>query len=174
MTKEQLEKILFGDRMLVYAILDGASIPELRTKFYEMDPPYYCLFRGELEPDMASVAPYLVSLLPGTPFTDWVLKESFGKHWGIFLQSKYSIKEMRGHLRGNITVFNEEGNPMIFRYYDPRVITKYLPTCTGEELNEFFGVVDMFYAELPDNSSLMSYKVENGKLKEVELKEEVK
>lgn len=169
MTKEQLENILFGDRLLVYAILDGASVPDLPTRLFEMDPPNYCLFRGELEPDMAAVAPYVVALLPGSNFTEWVLKECYGKHWGIFLQSKHSIKEMRGHLRGLITVFNEDGNPMIFRYYDPRVITKFLPTCTDEELKEFFGDIERFFAELTDDKKMISYELDNGSLKEKEI-----
>lgn len=174
MTKERLEKILFGEELLVYAILDGASIPDLPMKLFEMSPPNYCLFRGELEPDMASVAPYLVLLQPKDPFTDWLLKDCFGKHWAVFLQSRHSLKDLRGHFRGLVTVFNEDGNPMVFRYYDPRVMTKYLPSCTDEELSEFFGGVKKFFAELPAKGSLMSYAIENGKLKESEFKKEEK
>jgi hypothetical protein len=172
MTKERLEEILFSGGLPVYAILDGASIPDLPMKLYEMRPPNYCLFRGELEPDMASVAPYLVALLPRDPFTEWILKDSFGKHWAVFLQSTHSLKDLRGHFRALITVFNEEGNPMIFRYYDPRVMTTYLPTCTDEELNEFFGGTKKFFAEAAAKGSLMSYTLEKGKLKETEIKKE--
>lgn len=174
MTKERLEEILFSDGSPVYAILDGASIEDLPMKLYEMQPPNYCLFRGELEPDMASVAPYLVALFPREPFTEWLLKDSFGKHWAVFLQSTRSLKDLRGHFRSLVTVFNEDGNPMIFRYYDPRVLTKYLPTCTDQELVEFFGGVKRFFAEVPAKGSMMAYIAENGKLKESELKKEEK
>ena len=104
MTKEELEKILFSKRILFYVVLDGAAVNGLPMKLYEMRPPHYCLFRGELTPDMAEVAPYIVQLIPNTPFTDWVLSEMFGKNWGIFAHSLHSIKEMRRHFRALVTV----------------------------------------------------------------------
>ncbi len=165
MTKEQIESIIFGERALVFGIFDGASIPELPQQIHKMGPPSVCIFRGDLEPDIASVAPYLVNLQPGSAFTNWVLDEGFGKHRGIFLHTRRSMLEMRKHFRGLVTVFNEEGNPMIFRYYDPRVLTKYLPTCNTEELASFFGDVDQLFAELPENDQLVSYKLAGGALK---------
>jgi hypothetical protein len=170
MTKEQLEKILFSDNTRVFAVLDGASIPELRMKIYEMRPQHYCLFRGELAPDMQEVAPYLVHLAPGATFTEWVLNECSGKHWGIFAHSLHSIKEMRRHFRSLVTVYNEAGDPMIFRFYDPRVLLNYLPTCNGGELKTFFGKIDTFFAEKEKGKSVVAFKIENDKLKETELK----
>lgn len=169
MTKEQLEKILFNDQTRVFAVLDGASIPGLPIRLYEMRPPHYCLFRGELEPDMAEVAPYVVYLAPNTAFTDWVLSESFGKHWGIFAHCRHSIKEMRRHCRALVTVYNEKGDPLLFRYYDPRVLRKFLPTCNVGELKTFFGKVETFFAETEDGKNLSSFRMENDQLKQIEL-----
>ena len=45
-----------------------------------------CLYRGELQPDMAEVAPYLVKLDRDAPFTDWVLDRGWGNHWGVFAE----------------------------------------------------------------------------------------
>lgn len=164
MTKEELEKILFTEQTRVFAVLDGASIPDLRMRLYEMRPPYYCLFRGELTPDIEEVAPYVIDLLPGRPFTEWVLTESFGKHWGIFAHCRHSIKEMRRHCRALVTVYNEQGNPMIFRFYDPRVLRKFLPTCNGEELKTFFGKISNYFAESEDQKSLLNFHLQNGEL----------
>lgn len=170
MTKEQLEKILFIDQTRVFAVLDGASIPDLRNKLYEMRPPHYCLFRGELEPDMAEVAPYVINLAPGATFTDWVLNEAnFGNHWGIFAHSRHSIKEMRRHCRALVTAYTEQGNPMIFRFYDPRVLRKFLPTCTDDELKTFFGNIETFFAEDDKGQNLLSFRLENDQLKQTEL-----
>jgi Domain of unknown function (DUF4123) len=168
MTKEELEKILFSERTLVFAVLDGALIPGLPMKLYEMRPPHYCLFRGELEPDMTEVAPYVVQLIQGAPFTDWVLGD-FGKNWGIFVQSLHSIKEMRRHFRALFTVYDETGKPMIFRFYDPRVLHKFLPTCGGDELKTFFGKVDMFFAEDEKTKKFAAFRLENDELKQTEL-----
>lgn len=169
MKKEQLEKTLFSERAFVYAVLDGASIPGLCDKLYELDPPRYCVMRGELEPDMEEVAPYLVNLSQGSDFTEWVLKECYGKHWGIFAQTLHSIIDMRRHFRSLLTVWNEEGNPMIFRYYDPRVLTKFLPTCTENELMTFFGNTTQLFAENVEKGVFMSYKLEEGALRETEI-----
>ncbi len=169
MTKEQLENILFNEQTLAFTVLDGASIPDLRMRLYEMRPPHYCLFRGELEPDMAEVAPYVVNLVPNTPFCDWVLNDNFGKHWGIFAQSRHSIKEMRRHFRALVTVYNEKGDPMIFRFYDPRVLRKFLPTCNGGELKVFFGNVEVFFAEDEKGQNLSAFRLENDQLKQTEV-----
>lgn len=170
MTKEDLEKILFIENARAFAVLDGASIPDLRMRIYEMRPPHYCLFRGELTPDVAEVAPYVVQLTPGTVFADWVLSECFGKHWGIFAHSRHSIKEMRRHCRALVNVYDETGEPMIFRYYDPRVLPTFLPTCNGGELKTFFGTVDTFFAENVKEQTLLSFSLENEELKQKELK----
>ena len=170
MTKEELENILISERIRTFVILDGASVPGLPVRLYEMRPPNYCLFRGELNPDMAEVAPYIVQLVPGTPFTEWVLAgENFGKHWGIFAQSLHSIKEMRRHFRSLVTVYDEQGTPMFFRFYDPRVLRNFLPTCNAEELKTFFGKVETFFAEDKNGEKLSAFRLENDELKETDL-----
>jgi hypothetical protein len=165
MTTEQLKQILFGEVANVFAILDGASVKGLRTHLFEKQPPNYCLFRGELAPDMAEVAPYLVGLIDGTPFTDWLLSEKPGAHYGIFAQTRVSMIEMRRHFRQLTTVYNEDGNPMIFRYYDPRVLHQYLPTCNPGELRSFFGSVDKFFAETEDGEGFSSFSIAGNQLR---------
>jgi hypothetical protein len=170
MTKEELEKILIDERIRTFVVLDGATVPELPMRLYEMRPPNYCLFRGELAPDMAEVAPYVVQLVPNAPFTDWVLNgENFGKHWGIFAHSLHSIKEMRRHFRALVTVYNEQGNPMIFRFYDPRVLRKFLPTCSPDELKTIFGKVETFFAEDEKEQRFSAFRLENDELKRMDL-----
>jgi len=167
--KEKLEEHLFRDGTHTLAILDGASVPDLPVRIYKLEPPSVCLLTGELEPDVQYAAPYLVYLTRGKPFTDWVLSECWGKHWGIFAQSRHSLREMRRHFRALITVYDESGNPMMFRYYDPRVLTSFLPTCNGGELKTFFGKVDSFFAEKVESGHLMKYTLESGELAQKEL-----
>lgn len=165
MNKETLQRHLLSERTKLFCVLDGASVPDLPARLYEWRPPHYCLFTGELAPDMAYVAPYVVNLLPSQPFTEWVLTESFGRHWGIFAHSPYSIKEMRRHFRSLVDVYDEEGNPMTFRFYDPRVLRKFLPTCNAGELKTFFGRIERFFAEDETGENLLGFELENDKLK---------
>ena len=131
----------------VYTILDGASVPKLPQALYKQHPEHVCLYRGELTPDMAAVAPYLVHLQINTEFTDWILREGWGKHWGIFLLSSADLRALRQHFRGLLTVYDPTSKPVLFAYYDPRVLRTFLPTCTADELNSLFGPVASYFAE---------------------------
>lgn len=165
MNTKKLSQLIFKENTRVYTVLDGASVPGLQMKLYEMRPEHICLYRGELAPDIAEVAPYLVKLAAGSDFANWLLSESWGKHWGIFAHSRYPLQEMRKHFRLFLTVHDEAGNPMLFRYYDPRALRTFLPTCNGGELVNFFGKVTNYILEDENPQILLNYSLQNGELK---------
>ena len=169
MIKEQLEKYLFRQNFFTYTVLDGAAVMDLPSKLYEMKAQNICLYRGELSPDIVHVAPYLVHLTPGTPFTNWLLTECWGKNWGIFAQTQVSLTRMRKHFRSLLTVYDEAGKPLLFRYYDPRVLFTYLPTCTTEEFENIFGIVGYYLIESENGKQLRRYNFENRQLKKTSL-----
>lgn len=155
-----LEKELFGNgETNVYAILDGASVPHLISLLQEFDPERECLYRGDLQPDMAEVAPYLIRLQRGSDFAELVLNRSWGKHWGIFALSGADLAGLRRHLRHFLIVHDSEGKPLYFRYYDPRVLRLYLPTCNGEELKTIFGPVSSYVMEDEDPALFLRYRL---------------
>jgi hypothetical protein len=166
---QQLERYLFRSSTHTYAVLDGASVPDLPVRLYEMRPPNVCLYRGELQPDIAYVAPYLVHLLPKTEFTNWLFSECWGKHWGIFAQSGLSLNGMRKHFRSLLIVNDSNGNPLLFRYYDPRAFLTFLPTCNAAELQNFFGRVNHYFVESDDASRLYRFRFANNELKKTNL-----
>ncbi len=166
MNIEKINEQLFSKVTRIYAVLDGASVSDLPMKLYEMKPPNFCLFTGELESDMEEVAPYLVRLYPKTPFTEWVLSECWGQHWGVFIHSRKTLNDMRAHFRSLVNVYDEKGNPMMFRFYDPRVLRRFLPTCKPAELKVFFGDVESFFAESDDNKLLSFSLAEENNLKQ--------
>ena len=131
----------------VFGVLDGASVPKLVKQLFEQKPEYCCLYRGELEPDTASVAPYLVRLEPDSPFTEWVLRDGWGAHWGIFLTSAASLRALRNHFRKFLHAELLDRRTVLFRYYDPRVLRTFLPACNPAELGGFFGQIQSFVAE---------------------------
>ncbi len=150
----------------IYAVLDGASVPDLPQVLWEQQPQYACLYRGKLEPDMAEVAPYLVKLEPESPFTDWVIGQGWGNHWGIFAVTpkKADLRTMRQHFRKFLMVLDPEGERMYFRYYDPRVLRVYLPTCNAEELRALLGPSSSYLLEEDDASVLLRLAVADGNL----------
>jgi hypothetical protein len=161
---------LFGDDgMSVYAVLDGAAIPNLLDELYELESEFACLYRGELEPDIAQVAPYLVQLDDEPDFTEWLIEEGWGKHWGIFALSDVDLRTMRKHFRRFLTVYDPDGKPMLFRYYDPRVLRLYLPTCTSEELTTVFGPIEWFLLEDDDPNKFLHFHLANGAMRQESL-----
>lgn len=150
-----------------YAILDGASVPDLLDQLYGDEPPdFRCLYRGELEPDVAEVAPYLVQLEPESPFTKWLMENCWGNHWGIFATSTEDIDVLRRHFRNFLMVKNPEGKQVYFRYYDPRVLRTYLPTCNPDEIKFIGGPVRTYYCENGTGAALLSFKTEGSSFRE--------
>jgi hypothetical protein len=119
---------------------------------------------------MVYVAPYVALMSPDSRFTDLVFGQGFGKHWGIFVHSRHSLKEMRRHFRSLVNVYDETGRSLIFRFYDPRVIRKFLPTCQGEQLQDFFGKIETYFAENETVDGLLSFQIKDKALKQDELK----
>jgi hypothetical protein len=157
----RLTEFLFADSdNAVYAVLDAASVPGLLPELARERPEHLCLYRGELEPDLAYCAPYLVRLEEGKPFTNWLLAEGWGNHWGIFALSQADFRTMRKHFRTFLIVQTPDGQQVYFRYYDPRVLRVYLPTCNPEETRIIFGPVLSYFCEDETPESLLSFRVD--------------
>jgi hypothetical protein len=168
--EEMIESVgerLFSDEGVnVFAVLDGASVPGLLEKLYTLSPNFCCLYRGELAPDMAEVAPYLVRLEPGLEFTSWVIGQGWGNHWGIFATGEADLQMMRRHFRSFLIVYDESGRPLRFRYYDPRVLRAYLPTCNAEELATIFGPVTGYLLEDAEPNIALRFRMAAGSVRE--------
>ena len=153
----------------VYAVLDGAAIPALPQTLARLGAESECLFRGELEPEMVQVAPYLAVVPLDHPFTDWLLEEVWGQSRGIFIISKANLRTLRMHLRTFLKVYDPDLKPLYFRYYDPRVLRVYLPTCNEQEVHTLFGPVLRFIIEGEKPDNLLRFWVEENGLKSEQL-----
>jgi len=167
---EAIGQLLFSaEEGSVFAILDGAAVGDLLTPLYEHHPNFECLYRGELQPDIAEVVPYLVQLEPETEFTKWLLDQGWGNHWGIFVFADADLPTMRRHFRRFLTVHDPDGKPLYFRYYDPRVLRVYLPTCNASELRTGFGPVAWFLLEDEDLRAALRFRFYGTQLKQEKL-----
>jgi hypothetical protein len=134
-----------GTRQPLYAILDGARDPRIRGWVLDTRAPRWCLYRGDLPPALESAAPWLVRL--GHAALEQFFARGWQNAWGTLLACETPSRELRRHLRRFLRARTEEGRILAFRYYDPRVLRAYLPTCTPEEISAFFGPISAFVAE---------------------------
>ena len=142
-----LEQTLFAKPdSSVFAFVDGASAPKLVKSLFEQRPEFCCLYPGELPPDMAQVAPYLVKLEPAQEYAA-LLYQAWGSHWGFCLSSTADLRTLRDHFREFHKVELPDQRSVIFRYYDPRVLKIFLPVCNPLELTQFFGPAQSFIVE---------------------------
>ncbi len=145
----------------MYAVLDGAQGPEVVRSLSESYTRYQSLYEGDLHSAITEVSPYLIRLRKGTQYTQWLIEQCLTKNWGIFFTSSSSFSETRKHLRRFLRVKTEEGKTLVFRWYDPRVLHMYLPTCTIDELEYVFGPIDTFIVKSNSDYCYTTYTIED-------------
>jgi hypothetical protein len=153
-------------RMIIDCARDRRAFGLMLDCFYSRKT---CLFSGPLAPQMELVAPYLVELEYEDHQTRRFLREAWGKNWGVFLKSDVRLERLLRHLRSLLLVRDHTGRRLMFRYYDPRILRAYLPTCTVEELREFFGPVQNYWIEDESSGGLLEMRFHQAGLIETSL-----
>lgn len=147
-----------------YLILDAARMHSGISKAKHLQDNYVSLFSAETEEILADVAPYIFAYYPNSDFADWFMGDGWGKGWGIMVRSGCTVEELRTHCRKFLVKENEAGQEIYFRYYDPRVLSIFLPTCSAEQLKEFFGPIDYIMIEDIDPNYAQLVWLENYQL----------
>ena len=146
-----------GERL--FGVVDGAQDLELA---YEAKCHYgqeiKSLFEGAMADAAADVAPYLVPIDPASGYLEtWACH--WGRNAGILLASSAEPAQLHAHLREIFVVQDEQGQQYFFRYYDPRVLRAYLPTCTREELVSFCAPLRFVLAEASKAEAMLGFSV---------------
>ena len=147
-----------------WVILDGARDGRIYGAIDKSYQVSCCLFAGELTSQLRVVAPHLVQLDPDDRLTRFLLDNGWGRAWGVFLRSNASVEPLRRHFRKLLRVSDDTGRHLLFRYYDPRVLSVYLPTCSPDELTTFFGLVDRFAVEAENGTRMIEYRFTGWRL----------
>jgi hypothetical protein len=139
-----------GRGRTVWGLFDGAQDPRIAPWIRGGDVPWGCLYAGPVPAELVEVAPYLVRMDPGRATPLRLLEHGFGRSWGVYLAAGAPLADLRRHFRRYLRVSSEDGKrTMLFRFYDPRVLRLYLPTCTPRELTAFFGPAEELFFERP-------------------------
>jgi hypothetical protein len=146
----RLQDLLAKDFQPLYALLDASREPSVLKVILESKEEYQSLYEGPQGAQLAHFAPYLVRVPQKSSLLDTLVQQAWSKSWGVFVTCDKPLKDLRAHFRHFLTVKLPDGKQVYFRYYDPRVLRLFLPTCLPEETTQFFGPVKHFLMEAED------------------------
>ena len=145
--QEKLAAMLRGEFQPLYALLDAACEPSVLKVLFESKEHYQSLFEGPQGMQLAHFAPYLVRLPQKSPLIETLVRQGWGKNWGIYLTCQEPMEELRRHFRHFLMVKLPDRKQVYFRFYDPRVLRLFLPTCTAEQISLIFGPITYYIME---------------------------
>jgi len=130
----------------VHMLVDGAADPRLAARIRLGKLDHDCLFAGPLTARLQAAAPWLVHLSAASAQTRELIGRA-ARHQGILVSAPahVSTRQLRLHFKKLLWVRDEDGRELYFRFYDPRVLAIYLPTCTPEEKRIVFGPVQALH-----------------------------
>jgi hypothetical protein len=132
----------------LYAVVDAARDRRILELCRESVEEHRSLYDGVEGETMAHVAPYLIRLPAGSRLLGALVREGWGSRWGVYLTSPLPFTEVRRHLRRFLMVeLEESGDRMYFRFYDPRTLMTFIPSCSPRQAQEFFGSASAFFFE---------------------------
>jgi Domain of unknown function (DUF4123)/Inner membrane component of T3SS, cytoplasmic domain len=143
----RLQGLLGKDFQPLYAVLDASREPSVLKVILECKEQHQSLYEGPQGAQLAHFAPYLTRVPQKSALIDTLVHQAWSKSWGVFVTAETPLKELRTHFRHFLTVKLPDGQQVYFRYYDPRVLRLFLPTCLPEETTQFFGPVKHFLVE---------------------------
>jgi hypothetical protein len=140
----------------LYAVLDGAKDAEIVPWVHAQAARHESLFSGKSAELMVDHAPYLLELTRRADVQKDLLARAGGKSWGIFVQSEGEFEALRSQLRRLTMVELPGGDVVLFRFYDPRVLRTFLPTCDAAQAAWVFAGVGMYLVESAEGLAVFS------------------
>lgn len=141
--------------MGLYALIDTARDRRIMPFLEDSGCEYQILYGKELASTMDGRGPYLIPLHQDSSFLERLITAGWGNSWGIYLAGPTELQAIRRHLRRLFSVKLGDGRQALFRFYDPRVLRDYLPSCTNDELSQFFGPIGAIYLESERGQELL-------------------
>jgi Domain of unknown function (DUF4123) len=152
-------KILRSTAGSLFAVLDATRDPlSILGLLRASGEEYQSLYEGTQAQVLEAFAPYLVRLTENSKLLENVIASGWGKNWGIFAVSGADFQAVRKHFRTFLMVKGPDGQRLYFRYYDPRVLRVYLPTCNTEETKFIFGPLAAYFCEGETPNTLLAFR----------------
>ena len=129
-----------------------------------------CLLTGDLAQELADVGPYLGRLKAFEGEAPGVAEDLLKRQVGMLVVLPAAANgeapgfaQLHRHFRKFNVVYDPEGKPLFFRYYDPRVLVEVLSVLEPQQLEAFFGPGAAFVFVNPAGTPLRCTQ-DNGRL----------
>jgi hypothetical protein len=157
--QQGLVKLLRNSGGPLFAVLDATREPlSILGLLRASGEEYQSLYEGTQAQVLEAFAPYLVRLTENSKLLEKVITNGWGKNWGIFAVSDADFQAVRKHFRTFLMVKGPNGQRLYFRYYDPRALRVYLPTCSAAETQLIFGPVAAYLCESETPDTLLTFR----------------
>lgn len=151
---------------LNFYLLDAARAGVPLAKAQEINPAYSLLYDSAGERYLKGVAPYVFSLPREGAFGELIFEGGWGEHWGVYVHAPISLTDAHHHFRKFTKVRTEDGEESYFRFYDPRVLKVFLPSCDRRQIVDFFGPIEYFVTEGDSPEECIVFRQRKGVLEE--------
>lgn len=134
----------------IYVLFDPAASESLPGELFlkEDEPNYQLLFMDTEFAELVSASPYLVKVDNDSPFLTWCIEQAeiTNNHlFPIIYLSSHTVETQLAHWRSLLKVNTPEGEPMLFRFSDPRILFAYLGASKREQQQLLLGPVDELF-----------------------------
>lgn len=150
--------------------LYDAAVNGLYTLLYLQQnlPVHQCLFKGTKDETLIDVAPHLFKVKDEQ--VEWKNAELSLKEI-VVIESSVELSILAQHLKQFIYQ-QFEGRECYFRFWDARVLKKFLTNCSRCQLRVFFGPIDSFTIRNEQSATQFSFDshdliIKQGKLQEL-------
>ena len=135
-----------------YTVVDLAVVPELTPVMRHQLRSVALPLLSQRAPDpVLDVGPWVVRHTKASDLAAQIDALATHLAWGFFVFTSVDLVSVRHTLRRfNLATLPDRKRPVLFRYWDPRVMATFLEVATPEQRARFFEFIDR--VEAPDGS----------------------
>lgn len=134
-------------------ILLDAALPNLRQQWCRRSPystSSVPLYLDTSFAHLVEVSPIVARTAPDDPFLHWLMAERPTLNWGLLLTSPATPDDLATHFRHWLTILDNHGDEVLFRFYDPDVLPHFLDAFDDREYRQWFGPLIAVHYRTPE------------------------
>ena len=153
-----------GSKNVSSYLMDAARDPEIVRLLTALSLPAQPLGDLLAVSGQAAHAPCLIELgqagssaerNESSAFVEAFLNAGWGNNWGIFFASSSPLQDVFRHFSDFFPTTPDDRRKVNLRFYDPRVLRAFLPTCEPQEIDTIFGPVASYLVEAERSDTLL-------------------